>query len=119
MNNNKCYSQSFPEISGNTNENNWVSSTQSSGKPLDTDLYENPDSVRSQSTSSQSNFSVVYSQTQSQSNFTTEDDRTQSQSSYSSVSNQSQSQSAQSDSSDYYTADSNNVTFDSSQNSQK
>jgi hypothetical protein len=46
MNNNKCYSQSFPEISGNTNENNWVSSTQSSGKPLDTDLYENPDSIR-------------------------------------------------------------------------
>jgi hypothetical protein len=50
------------KISGNTKENNWVSSTQSSSKPLDTDLCENPESIRSQSTISKFNFSVFYSQ---------------------------------------------------------
>ncbi len=50
------------KISGNTKENNWVSSTQSSRQPLDTGLYENPESIRSQSTISQFNFSVFYSQ---------------------------------------------------------
>jgi hypothetical protein len=93
MNNNKCYSHTFPEISGYTNENNWVSYSHSTGKPFDTELNENPDSIRSQSTSSQSIFSVINSKTQSQSSYATEDDRTKSQLSHAIVSNQSHSQS--------------------------
>ncbi len=50
------------KISGNTKENNGVISTQSSSKPFDTDLYEKLESIRSQSTISQFNFSVFYSQ---------------------------------------------------------
>jgi hypothetical protein len=78
MNNNKQYSQSMPVI-GNVIESSWVSSSQTRGNQLDTDLYENPDSVRSK---------VYYSQ-----------------SSQATANNSFQS-------SQYYTATSNNVTFD-------
>ena len=62
------YSKSQPS-NGNAKEYNWVSSTQSSsGNRLDTDLYENPDSVRSSSTQASSYQAVSsfnpYSQTE-------------------------------------------------------
>ena len=98
MNSNKKHSQSQPEM-GNIIENNWISSTQTTGKHLDTNLYENPDSVESQSVTSQSSNYKEYSQNQSQSSYATTNNQTQSQSDTS-----------------YYTANSNNITFDSSQN---
>jgi hypothetical protein len=98
MNNNKIYSQSQPEM-GNIIENNWISFSQTTGKCLDTDLYENPDSVKSHSVTSQSSNNYEFSQNQSQSSYVTTNNQTQSQSDTS-----------------YYTANSNNITFDSSQN---
>ena len=89
MNNNKQYSQSMPEF-GNVIENKWISSSQTTGKQLDTDLYENPDSVRATVSNSQSSFATF-------GNF--------SQSSYATVNSSFQS-------SQYFTATSNNVTFD-------
>ena len=85
MNNNKKYSQSCPTI-GNAKEKSWTSFSQTTGKQLDTSLYENPDSVRSKYSTSQSSYAAF---------------GINSQSSYASA-----------NSSQYYTATSNNVTFD-------
>ena len=116
------YSKSQPS-NGNAKEYNWVSSTQSSsGNRLDTDLYENPDSVRSSSTQASSYQAVSsfnpYSQTETltQTSFhsaeaytTSQPNANDIQSSYTTSSQNTYSQS------NYETAHSNNVSFDYSQ----